>query len=415
MRIYLETVGARQVWRADFVVGGKRTRKNFESQEQAENWARTYRHVIARDGERGAARWLAVSDEVRDDILAAIEFLQQNGVPFEGGVFTEAARLIVDHRARQPDRQISIEVAVAEHMVHRRRHKQGGPAYLENVEICLGKFARAFRGMRINELTEHLIRDWLHDQDWDEKTFNKYRCYIRTLIEWAKLDGRCWEGPNPIDKIPYIKPDDDEEIVVPPPADVARILAASLRHPEWAMTSPLAAQFGFGMRTCEVCRVDVSDIRASQDIIRVRNKVAKTGTRRNIPMDGPLFPTFRELLLGHLPARGPLAPENFYCLREKVCRAAGVRWIWNMGRRSFASYHYAKTGDDTATRFILGHIGRVEVFIRHYRSVDIIENGDLRPLAPADAREYWIEMADLIAQFASQDDAVALLECAHAA
>ncbi len=86
-----------------------------------------------------------------------------------------------------------------------------------------------------------------------------------------------------------------------------------------------------------------------------------------------------------------------------------------MGRRSFASYHCAQTGDDTATRLILGHIGHVEVFIRHCRSVDIIENGDLRPLAPADARDHWIEMANLIAQFASQDDAVALLECAHAA
>lgn len=84
-------------------------------------------------------------------------------------------------------------------------------------------------------------------------------------------------------------------------------------------------------------------------------------------------------------------------------------------RRSFASYHYAQTGDDTATRFILGHIGRVEVFIRHYRSVDIIENGDLRPLARADARDYWFEIADLIAQFASQDDTVGPLICAHAA
>ena len=63
--------------------------------------------------------------------------------------------------------------------------------------------------------------------------------------------------------------------------------------------------------------------------------------------------------------------------------------------------------------FIPGHIGRVEVLIRHYRSVDIIENGDLRPLGPADAREYWLEMADLIAQFAAHDDPVALLECAH--
>ena len=59
--------------------------------------------------------------------------------------------------------------------------------------------------------------------------------------------------------------------------------------------------------------------------------------------------------------------------------AAGVKWIQDGPRKTFASMHYAAHGDAAKLAAILGHTGGYDVLFRHYRGL----------ATKADARAYF--------------------------
>ncbi len=93
-----------------------------------------------------------------------------------------------------------------------------------------------------------------------------------------------------------------------------------------------------------------------------------------------------------------ILPEDYFKLREDICRLAGLEWPRNAGRKSFATFHYLHTKDEGLTRHIISHQGDNATFVNHYKAAHIMENGEERAIMPADIKAYWA-----LPDFAKQD------------
>jgi hypothetical protein len=66
---------------------------------------------------------------------------------------------------------------------------------------------------------------------------------------------------------------------------------------------------------------------------------------------------------------GKDAPESEDDKKHGVIGAAGVDWIQDGPRHTFASMHYATHGDAAKLASMLGHSGGHDILFRHYRGL----------------------------------------------
>ena len=62
-----------------------------------------------------------------------------------------------------------------------------------------------------------------------------------------------------------------------------------------------------------------------------------------------------------------------------IAKAAGVQWIADGPRKTFATMHFATHGDAAKLAGILGHTSGVDILYKHYKGL----------ATSADARRYW--------------------------
>ncbi|HPC49677.1 MAG TPA: hypothetical protein PL016_06055, partial [Kiritimatiellia bacterium] len=75
----------------------------------------------------------------------------------------------------------------------------------------------------------------------------------------------------------------------------------------------------------------------------------------------------------------PIAERQPDTRPKGLLAAAGVEWLQDGPRRTFASAHYAMHGDAAKLAAILGHTGGHDVLFRHYRGL----------MGKADARRFF--------------------------
>jgi len=130
-----------------------------------------------------------------------------------------------------------------------------------------------------------------------------------------------------------------------------------------------------GIRPEELLKLQWSDFKWKQGIIRVRAEVSKVGKARNVTMEANL----KEWLLPHLNKKGKVCPFNWRRLfRETRIEAGVTEWPSDCLRHSFATYWLEKHKD--APRLALEMGNSVSVILEHYHQV--LDE-------PKDAERYW--------------------------
>ena len=149
--------------------------------------------------------------------------------------------------------------------------------------------------------------------------------------------------------------------------DIGRLLTALLSHADPLLVPYLALGAFAGIRRAELLRLQWSDITGQPAYIRVRGEIAKTKSKRIIPvsanLDDWLRPWYRPT--------GKVIPDNVqWKLRHLIkaaCEKAGVPWKLNALRHSFASYRLAQLGDAARTALEMGN--SPNVIFKHYREL----------------------------------------------
>ena len=109
------------------------------------------------------------------------------------------------------------------------------------------------------------------------------------------------------------------------------------------------------------------------DHITVHPEISKTDSDRIIP----ITPRLRRLLRGH-PAEGSVVPPNWHRRIQAIRAAAGIAGDQDIARHTFASNYLVEFGED-ATKAAMGHTANSSTLFRHYR----------RAVRPSAAAKYF--------------------------
>ena len=122
-----------------------------------------------------------------------------------------------------------------------------------------------------------------------------------------------------------------------------------------------------GLRGAELERLQWQNIEFQTGHFRVGGEIAKTRSKRLIPMSENL----RNWLLPYAKAQGKILPDElkntFRDLIHRACNKAGIKWKYNGLRHSFGTYKLAHTGDVAKTSHEMGN--SQEMVFKHYREL----------------------------------------------
>ncbi len=141
-------------------------------------------------------------------------------------------------------------------------------------------------------------------------------------------------------------------------------------------TATMALLLFGGLRPYELLRSDSQMTWRQIDLdvgkIEILGTESKTGHSRTVPISQNL-----KEWLSRYKGRGRIAPakSRFGSLRRAACASAGVEWVNDMPRHSFASYAGEKYGHHLAAQW-LGHTSGLSMYLSHYKGRSTLEEAE---------------------------------------
>ncbi len=154
-----------------------------------------------------------------------------------------------------------------------------------------------------------------------------------------------WCDSNPVSRIevPSIK---EKPITPLSVQEVSRLRRICETEAHQSMRFSLHLMLYCGIRPTEVKRLKPSDICWEEHQVIIRPQVSKTGGGRAVPLRG----------LGNLTPHDCAIPRNWERRWQQLRRAAGfTRWVPDVCRHTFASYHAAHFRNLPALQLEMGH------------------------------------------------------------
>ena len=236
--------------------------------------------------------------------------------------------------------------AVFAEMMKAKRDEGLSERYLEDLDNRLGRFANDFK-CNLTAVTGLQIRDWLQALPIANRTRNNFRMAIQTLFAFAKTQKYLPADWKEFDSIPVwkVKP---EAIEIFSPDELNILLTAADKK-----LAPFLLIGAFaGLRSAEIERLDWSKVNFTSGYITVDAGIAKTNSRRLVPIS----PNLKVCLTPFAKPRGPVmelanVPNSIRRLIEstrpvdpknpdKMLKPL-VEWRHNALRHSYCSYRLA--------------------------------------------------------------------------
>ena len=325
---------------------GKRSRRFFQSREQAEGFATKLRTQVAQHG-TGAQ---ILPPAQADAAVRAFTLLGNDAAP---ETLLDAVREYVDrHKTRSAS--VPFEDAFKAFADAQPRSASYAQA-LRQYQTRL----TALHGRPLCDVTARDVE--LAMADFPASVFNYGLRILGGLFNYGRKRDLC--ATNPIEKLDRKKlPPKEVEIYTP--AQVAALLEAA----EPSLVPWLAVCMFAGLRASEARKMTWGDFDFTENFIRVRAVVSKIHRPRAILMEHNL----RDWLLPYRREDStPIAPQGVNVLRKQLRaahQASGVRQIKHGPRHCFASYLLARDGSIDAVVLALGHEDAATTF-RHYHRV----------------------------------------------
>lgn len=213
---------------------------------------------------------LGVSIEVAAAEYAHIKRLLRDTPPT-----TAAEYFVKKHPTQIPARAVADVIA---EMLKTKKGDGLSEGYLNHLRYDLKKFAGAFH-CNIGTVLGTDIDTWLRGLSVSARTRNNLRNSVQTLFGYAKARRYLPKDHDELDAVARAK-DGGGEIEVFTPAELVEIL----NRADEALIPFLTLGAFAGIRHAEIQRLDWRDIQFEAGIIEIRAKMAKTASRRTIPL-----------------------------------------------------------------------------------------------------------------------------------
>ena len=343
----------------DIFRDGQRERKCFEDL----NAAKTHCEILSRKIQNEGTSALGLTPDQRTDATKALGILKGMAS------LAEAAKFWARHNAIGEG--VTVKDLQDRFLKAIRAAGCRDTTYAER-EHKLGRLVKDLGDRPACSITKDTITDWMDGLKLAGVTRDGYRRCYRAVFQFA-VEEKIVDY-NPIAAIKAFRA--DEKLPVPfTVADTRAILSAAERFAP-VMVPTLAVQFFGGLRPGEAKGLKWQDVDWTEKTIRVLPETSKMRQARYVDMN----PTLQVWLARHRKDSGPVgitSQHQFdYYMAQKKCDgkpglivAAGVTWIQDGPRKTFASMHYATHQDAAKLAAILGHSGGVEILFRYYRGL----------------------------------------------
>lgn len=364
-----------KAWMVDARMNGKGKRHFFKSRPEADTKADQLK--TARRNEGQAA--FSIPEHLRIEAGRCAELLK----PF-GKTITEAVEFYLPHLQRMT-RQRPLADLVIEAAAEKRANGLEKPTIVDFEHRCR-QFVDAFPARDAASLSTDEIEQWLRQRYAHPTSRNNARKAVVNLFNFAVH--KKYLPSNPAAAIKKAKVTNGEVGILKPSHVVA------LLHNSNPAILPYFAIAAFaGIRPEELQKMEWSDVRWKQGIIRVRAEISKVGASRNVHIE----PNLAEWLQEYRSSDGLICPPNWRKLfRQTRIDARVGEWPADCLRHSFGTYWLEKHRNAPALALEMGN--SVEVIMRHYYKV--LDE-------PDDAERFW-----KITPAASGNKVVSLVEAA---
>lgn len=136
-----------------------------------------------------------------------------------------------------------------------------------------------------------------------------------------------------------------------------------------------------------------SNVNLAKKFIRVLPETSKTGAGRLVEISDNLF----LWLTKYYRASGPVAPSPVTIIRHRrdIMKKAGIKkWLPDVARHSYATYHFAMYENQDKLQAQMGHSGKAYILTKHYKGLATKEDAEeFWNIMPANATEVVIQLA----------------------
>jgi integrase len=270
-----------------------------------------------------------------------------------GAVKSHVARHPVNLPAKPVDE-------AATELVARKKAQGMSERYLHDLRHRLGRFAQDFK-VPLSAITTAQVQQWMDGLGLSAQSIRNYRTVLHVFFEYCATRGYIPPDTNPIRKTERMEIK-DREVEIFSPWELAALLDAAEDS-----YRPCAALQGLaGLRSNEVERLEWRDIDLERRLIVISKGVAKTASRRTIPIGDSLAAWLSQAAqVGR--NVWPGTHEEYYTTQNRSARNAGIDWKHNGLRHSYASYRFALVPDAGRVAAELGH--SAAILHKHYREI----------------------------------------------
>jgi integrase len=343
--------------------------------------AKTYAEVLARKTKEDGASVFALDARQRADAVAALAALKGKAT------LEQAARFWAKHNLFEGADAPTVDGLAARWF--KALHVRGcRDTTLREREHKMTRLAAALDNRPVQSITKAEILAVLESWGVTGATWDGYRRAYRAAFQFATEEGIL--EANPLAGVRKVTMDERMPQPFTVPVTQAVLRTAAEHAP--IMVPTLAVQFFAGLRPGEALGLDWSAVDFAGKQIRVMPETSKVRRSRIVELSD----TLRDWLWPYRKASGPIGiTKNTafqYNMHRKpmagkrgIIAAAGVKWIQDGPRKSFASAHYAVHQDAAKLAATLGHTGGQDVLFRHYRGLMSKQDGEryfgIRPVS----------------------------------
>jgi len=326
-------------------------RRAFATRSEAATFAKAARQAKRKEGTEA----FTLSPEQRIEALHCIKAL----TPF-GASLAEAAEYYVKNVLAF---RSSPTIAEAADALVRDLASSGRR---ERTLKCMQSFLKPLKELhgshRVSDLREEDIRGFCVDPSVSGRTQQNRRRLMVQFFNFCR--NHRWVSENIAERLPRVSAENREPGVLT--VEEAERL---LKHAErFGLLGFVCLGLFAGIRRAELARMDWSAVRIPDNEIVIDRSVAKTRSRRVIPIEETLMAWLQFCPKKH----GPIVPVDVdidHDIRH-LKKAAGIQnWPHNGLRHSFASYHLAQCKDPQRTAYVLGHVGGTDVLHACYKGL----------------------------------------------
>ncbi len=349
-------------------IAGRRTLKQFKTTDEAESYASV---MLVQRKNNGLAGF-ALTEDQRN--IARNAFDQLSGANFPAPTLTTAVDFFLKHH-RPEGGDISVDRLVDAFLKAKQKDKLR-PRSLADLECRLGMFNKTFGERLVKDISAAELSEWVDDPAVTDMTRRNRYVILRGLLDYAVAKKHL--GSNTLATIqkPKVESASPQILTV---QQARGLLNAALENPSLELGWFVVLGLFLGVRTEELLRLKVADVRRDESYLHIGPHIAKKRRIRNVPFTVEvnaggktkrLDPVSAWLTRFPSPQDGMVAPpgclHKFY--KKLVPLAMISDWPANGMRHSFASYFYALTSNAAETCARLGH-RREDVLFDHYRSL----------------------------------------------